>query len=182
MKSRSISRALSTSRATSSVYVTGVHTKELGGKQLILDPATNQGTAFNLETRQMLGMHGLLPPQIFTQEQQLARCWHNYNKLTTDLERYRYLSDLSERNEKLFFLMLKSDIKKLMPIVYTPTVGDACLNFGGMFRRPKGMWITIHDKGHVKQILQNWPEKNVRAVVVTDGERILGLGDLGAYT
>jgi len=165
----------------STVYVTGVHTKELGGKQLILDPSTNQGMAFGLKTRQMLGMHGLLPPNVMSQEMQLKRCWHNYNKLEDPMDKYRFMKELSNRNEKLFYKMLKSNIKEIMPIIYTPTVGEACLQFGGTFTRPRGLWITINDRGHVRQILKNWPEKNVRVICVTDGERILGLGDLGAY-
>lgn len=173
-------RPFSPSRA-SSIYITGVHTKELGGKQLILDPSTNQGMAFDLQTRQMLGMHGLLPPYVMDQDEQLDRLWHNFNTLESNIEKYGYLQDLSNRNEKLFYRMLASDIKQLMPIVYTPTVGEACVKFGDIYRRPKGMWISINDKGHIRQMLKNWPEKNIRAVVVTDGERILGLGDLGAY-
>lgn len=165
----------------SSTYVQGVHTKELGGKQLILDPVTNQGMAFDVQSRQVLGMHGLLPPNVMTQDEQLARLWHNYHKLGSNIEKYGFLSDLSNRNEKLFYKMLQSDIKTLMPIVYTPTVGEACLKFGDLWRRPKGLWISINDKGYVRDILKNWPEKNVRAITVTDGERILGLGDLGSY-
>ena len=165
----------------SSTYISGVHTKELGGKQLIMDPATNQGMAFDLQHRQLLGMHGLLPPRHMTQEEQLDLCWAAFNKCKSNLEKYGWLSDLCNRNEKLFYAMLKSDIKQLMPIVYTPTVGEACLAYGDIFRMPRGMWISINDKGHVREILKNWPEKNIRAVVVTDGERILGLGDLGAY-
>jgi len=165
----------------SSVYITGVHTKELGGKQLILDPGTNQGMGFDLKTRQMLGMHGLLPPKVMTQEEQLQRTWGNYDKLKTNIERYGFLQDLCNRNEKLFYKMLMSNIKKLMPIVYTPTVGEACIHYGEIFVRPKGIWISINDKGYIRQILQNWPEKQIKAIVVTDGERILGLGDLGSY-
>jgi malate dehydrogenase (oxaloacetate-decarboxylating) len=165
----------------SSTYVTGVHTKELGGKQLIMDPSTNQGMAFDLQTRQMLGMHGLLPPRQMEQEEQLELCWAAFNKIQTNIEKYGWMSDLCNRNEKLYYAMLKSDIKTLLPIVYTPTVGEACLNYGDIFRMPRGMWISINDKGYVREILKNWPEKSIRAVVVTDGERILGLGDLGAH-
>lgn len=100
----------------SSTYVSGVHTKELGGKQLIMDPSTNQGMAFDLETRQMLGMHGLLPPRRMDQEEQLELCWNAFNKLKTPIEKYGWMSDLCNRNEKLFYAMLKSDIKTLLPI------------------------------------------------------------------
>lgn len=168
-------------RAVSTIYTTGVHTKELGGSQLILDPSTNQGMAFPLHVRQMLGMHGLLPPHIATQDEQLERCWYNFDKLSDPMEKYKFLRELRNRNEKLYYRMLLSDLKQLMPIVYTPTVGEACLQFGGSFTRPNGLWISIKDKGHIRQILRNWPDKNVRAICVTDGERILGLGDLGAY-
>lgn len=174
-------RFTNVAQRASTVYVAGVHTKELGGKQLILDPSTNQGMAFGLKTRQMLGMHGLLPPNVMSQDMQLKRCWHNYDKLDDDMDKYRFMKELSNRNEKLFYKMLMSNIKKLMPIIYTPTVGEACLQFGGIFTRPRGLWITINDRGHIRQILKNWPEKNVRVICVTDGERILGLGDLGAY-
>ena len=168
-------------RAAGTVYTAGVHTKELGGSQLILDPSTNQGTAFPIQVRQTLGIHGLFPPRVSTQDEQLKRCWFNFNKLEDSMSKYKYLRELRNRNEKLYYRMLLSDLKQLMPIVYTPTVGEACLQFGGSFTRPNGLWITIKDKGHIKQILRNWPYKNVRAICVTDGERILGLGDLGAY-
>lgn len=168
-------------RAVSTIYTTGVHTKELGGSQLILDPSTNQGMAFPLHVRQMLGMHGLLPPHVADQNEQLERCWYNFDKLNDPMEKYKFLRELRNRNEKLYYRMLLSDLKQLMPIVYTPTVGEACLQFGGSFTRPNGLWISIKDKGHIRQILRNWPDRNVRAICVTDGERILGLGDLGAY-
>lgn len=116
-----------------------------------------------------------------TQEQQLERSWANYYKLSDPMDKYRFLKELSNRNEKLFYKMLMSNIKELMPIVYTPTVGEACLQYGGSWTRPRGIWISLKDRGHIRQILRNWPEKNVRAICVTDGERILGLGDLGAY-
>lgn len=181
MKSFVQKQAKQTVRHVSTVYTTGVHTKELGGSQLILDPSTNQGMAFPIHVRQMLGMQGLLPPHVATQQEQLDRCWFNFDKLDTPMSKYSFLRELRNRNEKLFYKMLLSDLKQLMPIVYTPTVGEACLKFGGSFTRPNGVWISIKDKGHIRQILRNWPDRNVRAICVTDGERILGLGDLGAY-
>ena len=114
-------------RYASSIYTTGVHTKELGGSQLILDPSTNQGMGFPIKVRQMLGMHGLLPPHVATQEEQLERCWFNFNKLEDSMAKYKFLRELRNRNEKLYYKMLLSDLKQLMPIVYTPTVGEACL-------------------------------------------------------
>jgi len=146
-------------------------------------PFPNQGMAFPIHVRQMLGMQGLLPPHVATQQEQLDRCWFNFDKLDNNdpMSKYSFLRELRNRNEKLFYKMLLSDLKQLMPIVYTPTVGEACLKFGGSFTRPNGVWISIKDKGHIRQILRNWPDRNVRAICVTDGERILGLGDLGAY-
>lgn len=144
------------------------------------DPRLNKGLAFTLKERQALGIHGLMPPRFKTQEQQIAVCKYSVMKYQEDLNRYLYLAELHDRNERLYFRLLSENVEELMPIVYTPTVGLACQKFGLMYRRPRGLFITIHDKGHVYDILRNWPEPDVRAIVVTDGERILGLGDLGA--
>uniref|UniRef100_A0A665VHG9 Malic enzyme n=1 Tax=Echeneis naucrates TaxID=173247 RepID=A0A665VHG9_ECHNA len=139
------------------------------------------GMAFSLEERLQLGIHGLLPPCFISQDVQLLRVLKNYDMKRDDLDRYVFLMGLQDRNEKLFYRVLLSDIERFMPIIYTPTVGLACQQYGLIFRRPRGLFITIHDRGHIASLLQNWPEKDIRAVCVTDGERILGLGDLGCY-
>uniref|UniRef100_A0A673L1H4 Malic enzyme n=1 Tax=Sinocyclocheilus rhinocerous TaxID=307959 RepID=A0A673L1H4_9TELE len=140
-----------------------------------------KGMAFSLEERLQLGIHGLLPPCFLSQDVQVLRFLRNYELKKDDLDRYVFLMGLQDRNEKLFYRVLTSDIERFMPIVYTPTVGLACQQYGLTFRRPRGLFITIHDRSHISTLLQSWPEKDIRAVVVTDGERILGLGDLGCY-
>ncbi|XP_075410941.1 NADP-dependent malic enzyme isoform X2 [Tenrec ecaudatus] len=135
--------------------------------------------AFTLEERQQLNIHGLLPPCFINQEIQVLRVMKNFERLSSDFDRYLLLMDLQDRNEKLFYKVLMSDIDKFMPIVYTPTVGLACQQYSLAFRKPRGLFISIHDKGHISSILNAWPEDVIKAIVVTDGERILGLGDLG---
>lgn len=141
----------------------------------------NKGMAFSLQERQTLGIHGLLPPRVKTQDEQLLQCRMRFERLTDDLEKYMYLMALLGRNQKLFFKFVYENVKEVLPYVYTPVVGLACQNFGLVYEYPRGLFISIHDQGHVYDILRNWPEPEVRAICVTDGGRILGLGDLGAF-
>jgi len=151
------------------------------GIAIIRDNRISKGQAFTIEERQMLGIHGLLAPAVRTPEQQLQIILKNFNNKENDLEKYIFLMGLQDRNEKLFYRFVLQNIEISMPIIYTPTVGLACQKYGLTFRKSKGLFVSIHDKGHVYDVVCNWPEADVRAVCVTDGERILGLGDLGAY-
>ncbi|XP_069735951.1 NADP-dependent malic enzyme, mitochondrial isoform X2 [Phaenicophaeus curvirostris] len=151
------------------------------GYDITRNPHLNKGMAFTLQERLQLGIHGLLPPCFLSQDVQVLRVMKNYENKSNDLDKYIVLMTLQDRNEKLFYRVLTSDIERFMPIVYTPTVGLACQQYGFAFRRPRGLFITIHDKGHIATMLNSWPEENIKAIVVTDGERILGLGDLGSY-
>ena len=152
----------------------------VNGLDYLRDPKLFKGMAFSLEERQTLGIHGLLPPRIKTLDEQAENCMRNLRRFQDPLNQYMYMVDLLDRNEKLFYKLLSENIMELMPIVYTPTVGLACQKFGLAFKRPQGLFVSIHDKGHIYDVIKNWPERDVRAIVVTDGERILGLGDLGA--
>ena len=119
----------------------------LGGRAYMLNPHINKGTAYTIEERMALGIHGLLPPTVVDIDTQLARLEKNYSYETTDLARYSFLMSVYERNETLFYKMVQSDVKKYMPIIYTPTVGLACQKFGEIFKRPRGLYLTIKDKG-----------------------------------
>jgi len=150
------------------------------GTQLLHDPCCNKGTAFTEAERDALGLRGLLPPRVMTQETQVMRVLDNLRRKPNDLERYIGLISLQDRNENLFYRVVMSKFDEMLPLIYTPTVGQACQEYGHIFRRPRGLYISLKDRGHIRQILYNWPHENVRIIVVTDGERILGLGDLGA--
>jgi len=142
-------------------------------------PRLNKGSAFTLQERSAYGLEGLLPPGVSTLEMQVARTHAELANLEEDLQKYLLLSDLQSRNETLFYAVLMSDPATFMPIVYTPTVGEACQKFDHIFRAARGVYLPITARGHLKEILGNWPQTDVRFIVVTDGERILGLGDLG---
>jgi len=150
------------------------------GYELLRDPRLNKGTAFTEAERRAYGLEGLLPPAVTNLELQIARRHAEIANLGDDLQKYLVLSDLQARNETLFYAVLMSDPATYMPLVYTPTVGEACQKFGHIFRSPRGMYLPISARGRLREILGNWSEKDVRFIVVTDGERILGLGDLGA--
>ena len=150
------------------------------GFNLLRDPGLNKGTAFTEEERELLGLSGILPPRVHTIDEQVERVLYNLRKKPTDMERYIFLTSLQDRNKTLFYRVLLDNIEDLMPIVYTPTVGQACLEFGHIFRRPRGIYITPKDSGRIAELLGGWHRKDIRVIVVTDGERILGLGDLGA--
>ncbi len=150
------------------------------GVDLLHDPTLNKGTAFTEEERAALGLRGLLPPRVCSQDVQIQRVMANYKKKSTDLERFIHMVSLQDRNETLFYRFVLDNLEEMMPIIYTPVVGLACQQFGQIFRRSRGLFVTAKDRGQVKQVLQNWPQKDIRIIVVTDGQRILGLGDLGA--
>src|SRR6202162_3502278 len=149
------------------------------GADLLRNPHLNRGSAFPLADRRALGIEGLLPPAADTLDIQVARVHTQLAVLDNDLQKYLFLTDLQSRNLTLFYALLMSDPATLMPLVYTPTVGEACQKFDHVFRGPKGLYLPITIKGHIKDRLLRWAEKDVRFIVVTDGERILGLGDLG---
>ena len=149
------------------------------GYALLRNPHRNKGTAFSDQERRDLGLDGLLPPVPTSLDHQIARIHAQLATLDNDLQKYLFLSDLQARNETLYYAVLISDPAGFMPIVYTPTVGEACQKFDHIFHAARGIYLPISAKGHVKQFLSNWPQKDVRFIVVTDGERILGLGDLG---
>ena len=153
---------------------------ELRGVDVLRDPTLNKSTAFTMEERERLGLRGLLPPTVNTQQQQLNRILSNIRRKAYDIERYIALRALQVRSEPLFFKLVTENIQEIMPLIYTPTVGEACLEFANIFRDSRGLYVSIDDLGDVDKLLANWPTDDVRVIVVTDGERVLGLGDLGS--
>ncbi|MGA0023611.1 MAG: NAD-dependent malic enzyme [Burkholderiales bacterium] len=149
------------------------------GLDVLRDPILNRGTAFTEKQRDELGLRGLLPPHVHSQQEQAERFLLSFRKLTDPLDKFVALNALHDRNEDLFFSILCDHIDEMQPIVYTPIVGLACQKFGAIFQRPRGMFIGINDRGNIANVLRNWPYE-AGIIVVTDGERILGLGDLGA--
>jgi malate dehydrogenase (oxaloacetate-decarboxylating)(NADP+) len=155
-------------------------TDNLQGQALLNDPVRNKGTAFTLEERRKYGLEGLLPQTVESLDRQLERVMQHLDAKPNDLERYVYLIGLADRNETLFYRTLMSDPARFVPIVYDPTVADACLAFGHIYRRTRGMYITREMKGRIAEVLRNWPTRDVRFICVSTGGRILGLGDIGA--
>jgi malate dehydrogenase (oxaloacetate-decarboxylating)(NADP+) len=150
------------------------------GIELLHEPSLNKGTAFTDAERDTLGVRGLLPPRVSDLETQVNRILENFRNKPNDLEKYIFMMALQNRNQTLFYRSVIDHIEEMMPIIYTPTVGKACQLYGHIFRHPRGIYVSAHDRGRVASILKNWPRQDVRVIVVTDGERILGLGDLGA--
>lgn len=150
------------------------------GVDWLHNPVFNKGTAFTEVERDALGLRGLLPPHVLTMDQQARRVMENFRSKPSDIERYIQMVALQDRNETLFYRVVMDNLEEMMPIIYTPTVGRACQEFGHIFRRSRGFYISSNDRRQVETILHNWPTRDVKVIVVTDGERILGLGDLGA--
>lgn len=149
------------------------------GYSLLRDPHHNKGLAFTETERDSHYLRGLLPPAVVSQQLQEKKLMNSIRKYQVPLQKYMAMMELEERNERLFYKLLIDNVEELLPIVYTPTVGEACQKYGSIFRRPQGLYISLKEKGKVLDVLKNWPERNIQVIVVTDGERILGLGDLG---
>ncbi len=149
------------------------------GQARLFDALTTKGTAFTVDERRRLGLLGLLPPAVKTLEQQAEHCWHEFSTRRDDLDKHIYLRALQDRNETLFYRVLRDHIPETLPIVYTPTVGEACQRFGEIYRRPRGLFVSYPDRDRLDEVLRNRPHRDVDVIVVTDGQRILGLGDQG---
>ncbi|KAJ9701847.1 hypothetical protein PVL29_003875 [Vitis rotundifolia] len=165
--------------ATEDQLVTPRTVSVASGYTLLRDPHHNKGLAFTEKERDAHYLRGLLPPAVLNQDLQEKRLMHNLRQYKVPLQRYMAMMDLQERNERLFYKLLIDNVEELLPVVYTPTVGEACQKYGSIFRRPQGLYISLKEKGKILEVLKNWPERSIQVIVVTDGERILGLGDLG---
>jgi malic enzyme len=150
------------------------------GRSLLINPFTNKGTAFTARERDQLDLWGLLPPAVCTIGQQLQRTYESYQAKPTDLEKFIYLTSLHDRNETLFFRLVLEHIDEMMPVVYTPVVGEACQEFSHIYRRGRGIYVSYDQRDKIEEILSNYHTSDPSVIVVTDGERILGLGDQGA--
>jgi len=153
--------------------------EEKRGQAALFDALTTKGTAFTVDERRRLGLLGLLPTVVKTLDEQADHCWHEFSTRHDDLDKHIYLRALQDRNETLFYRVLRDHIPDALPIVYTPTVGEACQRFGEIYRRPRGLFISYPDRDRLDEVLRNRPQHNVDVIVVTDGQRILGLGDQG---
>ncbi|KAL9247364.1 hypothetical protein vseg_020805 [Gypsophila vaccaria] len=165
--------------ATEDQIVTPWALSVASGYSLLRDPRHNKGLAFSEKERDAHYLRGLLPPTIVDQPLQVKKMIHNIRQYEVPLQKYIALMDLQEMNEKLFYRLLIDNVEELLPVVYTPTVGEACQKYGCIFKQPQGLFISLKEKGKVLEVLKNWPERHIQVIVVTDGERILGLGDLG---
>ncbi|KAJ1687508.1 hypothetical protein LUZ63_018898 [Rhynchospora breviuscula] len=166
-------------RATEEQGVTPWTVSVASGYNLLRDPHHNKGLAFTEKERDAHYLRGLLPPTVVSQELQERKIMNNLRQYNLPLHRYIAMMDLQAQNERLFYKVLIDNVEELLPVVYTPTVGEACQKYGSIFRHPQGLYISLKDKGKILDLLRNWPEKTIQVIVVTDGERILGLGDLG---
>lgn len=166
-------------RATEDVLVTPWTISVASGYTLLRDPHHNKGLAFTEKERDAHYLRGLLPPATISQQLQEKKLMNTIRQYQLPLQKYTAMMELEERNERLFYKLLIDHVEELLPVVYTPTVGEACQKYGSIFKRPQGLYISLKEKGKVLDVLKNWPQKSIQVIVVTDGERILGLGDLG---
>ncbi|KAK4483634.1 hypothetical protein RD792_010835 [Penstemon davidsonii] len=166
-------------RATEDHLVTPWTVSVASGYTLLRDPHHNKGLAFTEKERDAHYLRGLLPPVVVSQELQGKKFMHTLRQYELPLHKYMSMMELEERNERLFYKLLIDNVDELLPIVYTPVVGEACQKYGSIFRRTQGLYISLKEKGRILEVLRNWPERSIQVIVVTDGERILGLGDLG---
>lgn len=165
--------------ATEDQLVTPWTISVASGYTLLRDPQHNKGLAFTEKERDAHYLRGLLPPATISQQLQEKKLMNTIRQYQLPLQKYTAMMELEERNERLFYKLLIDNVEELLPVVYTPTVGEACQKYGSIFKRPQGLYISLKEKGKVLDVLKNWPQKSIQVIVVTDGERILGLGDLG---